>query len=90
MAKPSGDAPRAIAEIVEAVALVPGSGEYALATTKVHYDEGLGTVRSANASTNSGQSDFETSINALGEELPKVSSASLVVSWFGDDLLLRR
>ena len=80
------DAPKDIADAIKGVALVPGTGEYALATTPVHFDLGLGAVRTANVNSPSGKSDFETSIEALGEEMPGATAASLVVSWFGDDL----
>ncbi|MFV2034922.1 MAG: glycoside hydrolase/phage tail family protein, partial [Halocynthiibacter sp.] len=61
-------------------------GEYALATTPVHYSDGPGRNRTANVNSPSGKSDFVTSVEALGEELPNCGSTSLVVSWFGDDL----
>ena len=76
------DLPRA----VRGVALVPGTGEYALATTAVHYNQGLGINRSANVNSASGKTDFATSLEQLGQELPNCGSVSLVVSWFGDDL----
>jgi GTA TIM-barrel-like domain/Putative phage tail protein len=76
------DLPRA----VKAVALVPGTGEYALATTPVHYTQGLGVNRSANVNSASGKTDFATSLDHLRDDLPNCGSVSLVVSWFGDDL----
>lgn len=71
---------------VRAVALIPGTGEYGLATTAVHYTEGQGRNRSANVHSPSGLTDFATSLSQLGDELPGVGSVSVVVSWFGDDL----
>lgn len=71
---------------IQAVALMPGTGEYALATTPVHYSDGLGQNRSANVNSPSGKTDFQTSVENLSEELPNCGSASLVVSWFGNDL----
>ncbi|MCU0828123.1 MAG: glycoside hydrolase/phage tail family protein [Tabrizicola sp.] len=71
---------------VRAVALIPGTGEYGLATTPVHYAEGPGRNRTANVHSASGLTDFRTSLDQLDEELPAVQSVSLVVSWFGDDL----
>ena len=68
------------------VALIPGTGEYGLATTPVHYALGPGQNRSANVHSPSGVTDFATSLAQLGEELPGVGSVSLVVSWFGSDL----
>ena len=75
-----------LARAVEAVALIPGTGEYALATTPVHYLEDEVAARSANVHSPSGMTDFATSLEQLREELPNVGSVSLVVSWFGDDL----
>lgn len=71
---------------VRGVALIPGSGEYSLATTPVHFEDGPGVNWSANVNSPSGKSDLETSLDDLVEELPGTKSVSLVVSWFGDDL----
>lgn len=75
-----------LAQIVRGVALVPGTGEYALATTPVYYTSGPGSQWPANLNSPSGISDFETSLGSLREELPNCDAASLVVCWFGDDL----
>lgn len=75
-----------LAENVQAVALIPGTGEYALATRQVSIDLGLGETRILNRNTPMGGTDFQVSLATLGRELPKVGSVSLVVSWFGDDL----
>ncbi len=80
-----GQAPE-IAQGVRGVALIPGTGEYGLATTPVHYEEAPGQLRSANVSSPSGKTDFVTSFETLSEELPNCGSVALVVSWFGDDL----
>jgi hypothetical protein len=71
---------------IRGVALVPGTGEYGLATTPVHYAEALGRNRSANVHSPSGKTDFLTSLEQLNQELPEAAAVSLVVSWFGDDL----
>ena len=75
-----------LAREVQAVAMIPGTGEYALATTPVSYDIGLGEMRVANRNSALGATDFLASMATLGRELPNVGSVSLVVSWFGDDL----
>ncbi|KGJ23133.1 baseplate multidomain protein megatron [Paracoccus sanguinis] len=75
-----------LAENVQAVALIPGTGEYALATEEVSVDLGLGETRILNRNTPMGGTDFEVSLATLGRELPRVGSVSVVVSWFGDDL----
>ncbi|MEM9579981.1 MAG: glycoside hydrolase TIM-barrel-like domain-containing protein, partial [Pseudomonadota bacterium] len=73
-------------QAIRGVALMPGSGEFALATTPVHYDHGLGKRTSVNVNSPSYRSDMATSLKMLREELPNCQAASLIVSWFGDDL----
>ena len=80
------DAAMTLGGAIRGVALVPGTGEYGLATTPVHYAEALGRNRTANVHSPSGFTDFATSLQHLGEELPSVGSVSIVVSWFGNDL----
>ena len=77
---------RGMSREVEAVALIPGTGEYSLATTAVSYDMGLGETQVINRNTPVAGTDFQASLRTLGRELPRVGSVSLVVSWFGDDL----
>ena len=75
-----------ISQLVEAVALIPGTGEYSLSTTPVHFQEAPGLAVSANVNNAQGEADFAVSLEAMTEELPNCGAASLVVSWFGDDL----
>ncbi|MAZ22289.1 glycoside hydrolase/phage tail family protein [Roseovarius sp.] len=74
------------AQGLRAVALLPGSGEYALATSPVAMRYGPGSTGLANVNTVSGKSDFATSLEAMTGELPNCGATSLIVSWFGDDL----
>lgn len=74
------------ASAVKAVAMIPGTGEYALATTKVTFLDGPGVSRAANIHTVEAGTDFSVSLRQLGEELPGCGSVSLVTSWFGSDL----
>lgn len=71
---------------INAVALIPGSGEYALATTPVHLNLDLGLNKSTNVHSIQGVTDFSYSLTQMNHELPKCQSVSLVVSWFGNDL----
>lgn len=71
---------------VRGVALMPGTGEYALATTPVHYTDADRGRWSANVNTPAGETDFAVSLDSLRDELPNCEAASLIVSWFGDDL----
>ncbi|SMX42012.1 baseplate multidomain protein megatron [Actibacterium lipolyticum] len=77
---------RSLTQIINGVALIPGTGEYALGTTPVHYGEGPGAKSSANVNSPSGKTDFVTSLEELDDGLPECGSALLVASWFGDDL----
>jgi len=74
------------AHLVRGVAMMPGSGEYALADTPVSYLYGPGQGRRANINSPSGQPDIVTSIDRLRIEAPDCRATSLIVSWFGDDL----
>ncbi|VDC31778.1 baseplate multidomain protein megatron [Pseudogemmobacter humi] len=77
---------RCLSEVVKAVAMIPGTGEYALATTPVHLSYGPGQNVAVNSNSPSGVTDFRTSLDHLTSELPGCDSVSLVVSWFGSDL----
>ncbi|MEM1128915.1 MAG: glycoside hydrolase/phage tail family protein [Pseudomonadota bacterium] len=69
-----------------AVAMIPGTGEYSLATTAVRYETGPGEATTANLHGYGRQTDFVVSLDQLDAELPNCEAVSLVVSWFGDDL----
>ena len=78
--------PRPPALDVRGVALVPGCGEYALATEPVHFRRGKGDNVVLNVHNDRGVPDLVASLDQLSAELPNAKSVSLVVSWFGDDL----
>ena len=82
----AADAVESVTQSVNGVALIPGTGEYALATTPVHYADHNGARWSANVTTPAGKTDFAASVDNLVDEFPKLKAASLVVSWFGNDL----
>ncbi len=75
-----------LSSAVQGVALIPGTGEYSLATTPVHYSHGLGRNLTANVHAPGNRTDLRVSLNAMRDELPNCGSVSLVVSWFGNDL----
>jgi hypothetical protein len=60
--------------------VIPGTGEYALATTPVHVAKGPGENTSVNVNTPAGKTDFAVSLEQLEEGLPNCGSALLVVS----------
>lgn len=68
-----------LASSVQGVAMIPGSGEYALATSAVAINAGFGDTRIINRNTPSGQTDFVESVGMLEEELPRCNAVSLVV-----------
>lgn len=75
-----------LVEAVRGVAMIPGTGEYGLATTAVHYEKDTGIYTSANVHSPSGLTDFSTSLAQLVTQAPNCGAVSLVVSWFGSDL----
>ena len=75
-----------IARLVRAVALIPGTGDHALATTPVFRSSGFAEQEALNVHTVQGRSNLAVSLDALQGELPDCGAVSLVVSWFGDDL----
>ncbi len=75
-----------LSDQVTGVALIPGTGEYSLATSRVFLSPSYGQQVAINTNSPSGKSDFSTSMDALEGELPQCQSVVLVVSWFGDDL----
>ncbi len=85
-AQPVLDHVPSAANALRAVAMMPGTGEYALATTPVSLQTGVSRGQSANVSAEGGLTDFAQSLETLRETLPNLASVSLIYSWFGDDL----
>ena len=75
-----------LAAKISAVAMVPGTGEYALATTPVHLSTAPGVNRSINVNSPAGVTDFAASVEVMRDELPAHKATSLVIGWMGDDL----
>ncbi|MGB0926484.1 MAG: baseplate multidomain protein megatron [Pikeienuella sp.] len=75
-----------VASGLNAVALSPGSGEFALETRPVTRSIGPGRTTFENVNTNTERADFLVALDRLVEEAPNCKSVSLIVSWFGDDL----
>ena len=75
-----------LADRVQAVALMPGAGEYALATTQLFASTAFGVQSAVNTNSPLGGSDFTGSMNALEAELPACRSVMLPLAWFADDL----
>ncbi|MEM6825123.1 MAG: glycoside hydrolase/phage tail family protein [Pseudomonadota bacterium] len=75
-----------LSRAIRAVALVPGTGEYSLATTPVHVSKGPGQNTSVNVNSPTGLTDCAVSVETMKAELPNHRATSLVVSWFATDL----
>lgn len=80
------DDPSALENALAAVTIIPGSGEFIYGATKVTRDAGYGVTASENVNNNDGVTDFASSLDALTSAAKNLKAASLVVSWFGDDL----
>lgn len=85
-AQPKGYAVDDPSTAIRSVCLIPGTGEYALATTPVEYPFGFGASNSANVNTNRGQANVVHALDDLDADLPNCDATSLVVTWFGTDL----
>ncbi len=72
--------------VVRSVNVIPGSGEFALATDIVRRRLAPGQETAENLHGAELKSDFEASLDQLEAELPNVSRVNVVVAWFGDDL----
>ncbi len=75
-----------LSEHIKAVAIIPGSGEHVYATDAIEFDQGQGQSYFANKTRARNKSDYLASLQDLRADMPNCRSASLVVSWFGDDL----
>ena len=68
------------------VCLIPGAGEFVLATETVLRRDGLTVSNAENVNNPSGRPDILVSLDQLQAQMPKVETVTLVVGWFGTDL----
>ena len=80
------EAGQPLPELVKAVCLSPGTGDFALDPEPSRIVFPAGGGRFANINNTAGVPDFQASMDQLDLELPGTEQISLVVSWFGDDL----
>ncbi len=80
-----GDEPR-LEDRLEGVCLIPGAGEFVLATSVVMRREGLIRTTAENLHGGDGRADLAVSLDQLQAQCPNLKRVSLVVGWFGDDL----
>ncbi len=75
-----------VADLVQAVTIIPGATEYGYDTALVTRSGGVGQTASENAHVSASRSDWSTSLDQLQQTCSNVGMASLVVAWFGNDL----
>ncbi|HTT97774.1 MAG TPA: glycoside hydrolase TIM-barrel-like domain-containing protein [Rhizomicrobium sp.] len=78
--------PDALENLLPAVALIPGAGEFVYATEVVTADDGNGTTVPQNAHNSASETDMKASLDELQALAPNLGAVSLVVGWFGNDL----
>lgn len=83
--RPQGPEPT-LEDRLEGVCLIPGAGEFVLATEVILRREGLTRTRPENLHSGDGRTDLAVSLDQLQTQLPNLKRVSLVVGWFGDDL----
>ena len=84
--RPAGGGDGRMEAVVRAVNIIPGSGEFSLATDIVKRRTGPGRETAENLHGPELKGDFEASLDQLEAELPNVTRVNLVVGWFGNDL----
>lgn len=80
-----GAGPR-LEDRLEGVCLIPGAGEFVLATEPVLRREGLTRSLAENVHAGDGRADLAVSLDQLQVLCPNLKRVSLVVGWFGDDI----
>lgn len=75
-----------IEQDIRAVALIPGSTEYGLATTQVDRESRPGEAQALNRHVLHAASDLDASLDELELICPRLMNVALVVTWYGDDL----
>ena len=80
-----GAGPR-LEDRLEGVCLIPGAGEFVLATEPVLRREGLTRSLAENVHAGDGRADLSVSLDQLQVLCPNLKRVSLVVGWFGDDI----
>lgn len=71
---------------ISGVCLIPGAGEFTLATTAVLRRTGLTTVAAENVHAADGRPDLIVSLDQLEAQCPNLRRVNLVTGWFGDSL----
>lgn len=74
------------ADLVRAVVLIPGAGEFAYDPVEITRVGADGHQVAENVHTRQGGTDWTVAVDQLEAALPNARRVSLVVSWFGTDL----
>ena len=80
-----GSEPR-LEDRLEGVCLIPGAGEFVLATDVVMRRDGLTRSTPENLHNGEGRADLLVSLDQLMAQVPNLKRVSLVVGWFGMDV----
>ncbi|QQQ19546.1 glycoside hydrolase TIM-barrel-like domain-containing protein [Brevundimonas vitis] len=83
--RPRGSAP-VLEDRLEGVCLIPGAGEFVLATEAVMRRDGLTRTTAENVNNAEGRADLLVSLDQLEAQCPNLKRVSLVIGWFGDSL----
>ncbi|GAA0609674.1 glycoside hydrolase TIM-barrel-like domain-containing protein [Brevundimonas kwangchunensis] len=83
--RPRGSKPR-LEDRLEGVCLIPGAGEFVLATDVVMRREGLTRTAAENLHGGDGRVDLLVSLDQLQAQCPNLKRVSLVIGWFGTDV----
>jgi hypothetical protein len=76
----------ALEDQLEGVCLIPGAGEFVLATQPILRRDGLTRTTAENVNNAEGRADLLVSLDQLQAQCPNLKRVSLVIGWFGDDL----
>ncbi|MGE3142740.1 MAG: glycoside hydrolase/phage tail family protein [Hyphomonadaceae bacterium] len=83
--RPAGGGQR-LETMARGVCLIPGAGEFVLATGPVRRVIGPGRETAENVHAEEGRANLAVALDHLAADLPACESVLLVVSWFGTDL----
>jgi hypothetical protein len=86
--RPAPDRPGmpGLASLARAVTLIPGSGEFAYATTPVMRRERAGVETPENRHAGAGRANLAVALDQLEVALPQLEATTIVSAWFGTDL----
>lgn len=83
--RPRGAEP-GLEDLLEGVCLIPGAGEFVLATEAVVRRDGLTRTAAENVHTGDGRPGLVVSLDQLQAQVPNLKRVSLVVGWFGSSV----